>query len=155
MSFGKTTAQEFIRITTKSPFIEDNWNSLLDEQFEFRRRNDDEDYDQGTQLHFISSSKVPFLNKREYIDFLSDKNGGGPYTKGVWNIKDFVSNITNHDESSFRIYAENNNIVIMETGKERHYTTQRIIFHAIVNSLCKIVKLNAHFKPLTLKIEKK
>ena len=153
MTNGKRVAEEFIRLTHSELFNQNKWQWLLDENFKFRRRNDDEDYDKGVQLHTISSVTVPFLNKKQFIDFLEDRYGDGPHSTGFWKIKDFSNNITKHDNLSFEIDSVNNNIVVECTGNENYYVTQRIIYYAEVSSTCKILDLKAHYKPTTVMIE--
>ena len=153
MTNGKRVAEEFIRLTTSKTLNQNKWLWLLDENFKFRRRNDNQDYDKGVVSHALGSVTVPFLNKKQFISSLKHRYGEKYSSKGFWKIQDFNSNIINHDNISFEIDSVNNNIVVECTGSENHYVTQRIIYHAKVSNSCKILDLKAYYKPSTIIIE--
>lgn len=160
---GKIAADEFIRISTLSSFAEGDWNSLLDDSFEFRRRNDNQDYDAGTHVDYVVECEpdqpgegcehVPFLNKTQLINFLSDGGGGGPFSNGLWNTQDYITEIVSYNNNSFKIIFNNPNEVAHDYDNIRFHVTQRIDFEAVVNDSNKITELRAHFKPDTTRTE--
>lgn len=151
---GKIAVDEFIRIGTLSSFAEGDWNSLLDDSFEFKRRNDNLDYSGGTHVSYKDSSSAieQSLNKTQFINYLSDR-GGGPYTKGTWNTQDFVGEIVSYNNTSFNVIMKNDNEVPHDQENVRYYVKQHIDFKAEVNDSNKITELRAYFKPDTTRTE--
>ena len=166
---GKIAADEFIRISTLTSFAEGDWNSLLDDSFEFKRRNDNLDYSGGTHVDYQVACEPdkpgegcdhePFLNKTQLINYLSDRGDGGPYTKGIWNTQDYQSEIVSYNNTSFKVTMKNDTEVphddfdYVEQQNIRYYVKQHIDFEADVNDSNKITELRAYFKPNTTRTE--